>query len=152
MFDLNKLGGGEWFPWQDSKIGEDGEIEWGEPSLDERICFKQITADRFREIRDKYKGKKVNVPVKNPQTRQMEIVVQYEQTLEQEREERRAFWDETIVDWEIKTPIGEAIPCTTDNKYKLITEEPRFIRFANKCLSVLTQVTEAEAKAAEKTH
>jgi len=152
MFDIDKIGQGEWFPFMDSKINETGDVEWlpVDTSSDERICFKQIGPDRYREIHDKYKGKKLNIPVENKSTRAMEVVPQYEQTAAQEKAERMEFWDETIVDWNIKTPNGSLISCTAENKYKLINGEPRFVRFANKCLQLLSGAKEAEAKLQEK--
>jgi hypothetical protein len=151
-FDIDKIGTGEWFPFMDSKINENGEVEWLPVDLesDEKICFKQLSPDRYREIHEKYKGKKTNVPVQNVQSRAMEIVPQYEQTPAQEKAERMEFWDEQIVDWNIKTPSGDAIPCTAENKYKLITGEPRFLRYANKCLQLMISGKDEEVKKQEK--
>lgn len=152
MFDIEKIGTGEWFPFMDSKIDENGEVEWlpVDTDSDERVCFKQINPDRYREIKEKHKGKKINVPVQNIQSRAMEVVSQYEQTPAQEKAERMDFWDEHIVDWNIKNPSGTPIPCNAENKYKLITGEPRFVRYANKCLQIMSGVKEAEAKSQEK--
>lgn len=152
-FDIDKIGSGEWFPFMDSRINPDtGEVEWLpiDPESDERVCFRQISPDRFREIRDRYKGKRINVPVQNPTTRAMEVVQVHEQTPEQEKHERMSFWDETIVDWDIKTPKGDPIPCTRENKYKLVTGEPRFLRYANRCLQLMAGAKEESERVAEK--
>jgi len=152
-FDIEKIGSGEWFPFMDSKVNiETGEVEWlpVDPESDEKICFMQISLDRWREIRDKHKGKKINVPVQNPTTRGMEVVVQNEQTLAQEKAERMDVWDTQIVDWNIKTPQGKPIPCTAENKYKLITGAPNFLRYANKCLQLMTGTEEDAKKELEK--
>lgn len=152
-FDIEKIGQGEWFPFMDSKINtETGEVEWlpVDPESDEKICFKQLNPDKWREIRDKYKGKKTNVPVQNPTSRAMEVVPQYEQTAAQEKGERMEFWDAQIVDWNIKTPKGELIPCTAETKYKLITGAPNFLRYANKCLQLMAGAKEEGKKELEK--
>jgi hypothetical protein len=147
-FDIEKIGSGEWFPFMDSKIGENGEVEWlpVDPECDEKVCFRQLGPDRYREIHDKYKGKKTNIPVQNPTSRGMEVVPQYEQTPAQEKAERMAFWDEQIVDWNITTPDGKPIPCTAETKYKLITGESRFLRYANKCIQLMSGTKTDEDK------
>jgi hypothetical protein len=147
-FDIDKIGSGEWFPFMDSKISENGEVEWlpVDPECGEKVCFRQLGPDRYREIHDKYKGKKTNIPVKDPDTREMKVVGQYEQTPAQEKGERMECWDEQIVDWNITTPDGKAIPCTAENKYKLIVGEPRFLRYANKCIHMMSGVKADEEK------
>ena len=145
-FDIDKIGAGEWFPFRDSRIDENGEVEWLPVESDEKVCFKQVSPDRFREINDKYKGKKINHMAQNPATRSMELVVEYEQSPAQEKASRMEFWDEAIVDWDIKTPDGEQIPCNAENKYKLVTGDQRFLRYANKCLQLISGVKEDEEK------
>lgn len=151
MFDLEKLGVGEWFPYQESIVHkEDGRIEWLDVDLtnDEKICFKQPDAETMRLMRDKYKGKKVNNPVRNPETRAMEIVTTYEQTSEQEKAQSMDFWDAAITDWTIKNPkTKQVIPCTKENKYKLITMVPAFVRFCNRSLEILSGTKIEQEKA-----
>jgi hypothetical protein len=155
-FDLEKIGVGEWFPYQDSVIDDKGEIEWRPVEYDEdgkpieSVCFRQVDPDEHRVIRDKYKGKKINIPVKDPDTRQMGIVPQYEQTPEQEKAERMEFWDKTIVDWDLKDPKGQPIPCTAENKYKLFKGHMPFLRFCNRSLQILSNAKVEGEKAAEK--
>jgi hypothetical protein len=154
MFDLEKLGAGEWFPYQDSVIHEStGEVEWLEHDTeeDEQVCLKQPDAELMRLTRDKYKGKKVNNPVLNPKSKAMEIVTTYEQTSEQEKAQSMAFWDAAIVDWTIKSPTTqEKIPLTAENKYKLVTMVPAFLRFCNRSLEILSGTKLENEKAAEK--
>jgi len=151
-FDIDKIGQGEWFPFMDSKVGENGEIEWlpVDPNEEERVCFRQMDPDRYRLIKDKYRGKKIIVPMQNPTTKAMDFGKDYEQTPEQEKGERMEFWDESIIAWNIKLPDGSPIPCTAENKYKLVTGEQRFLRYANKCLMILSGSQESEKKALEK--
>ena len=157
MFDLEKLGIGEWFPYQDSVVHKnpDGtirEIEWID--LDEndaeRICLKQPDPETMRIVREKNKGKKINLFVKDPDTRQMVAVSAIDQTSEQEKEQSMAFWDEAIEDWEIRNSKKELIPCTKENKYKLITMVPAFLRFCNDRLERLSGIKSENEKAAEK--
>lgn len=153
MFDLAKLGVGEWFPYQDSVVNkETGLVEWlpSNPDSDEKVCFKQPDADTFRAIKEKYKGKKVNNPVRNPDTRAMELVVTYEQTPAQEKGQSMEFWDAAIVDWTIKDQDGKIIPATAENKYKLVTMLPAFLRFCNRCMELLSGAKIEGAKASEK--
>jgi hypothetical protein len=151
MFDISKLGIGEWFPYQESKVDkETGEVTWGEPSATEKICFRRMDPDRNREIGEKFKGKKINNFVHNPTSRKMELVVSYEQTPDQEKAERMAFWDEIISDWNITDPAGKAIPPTAENKYLLIKGSMEFLRFANHCLEVLSGAMVEKAAASEK--
>lgn len=146
-FDIEKIGGGEWFPFMDSRINETGGVEWlpVDPESTERVCFRQLSPDRFRELQNKHKGKKINIPVMNTLSKAMEVIVQYEQTPAQEKAQSVEFWDEAITDWEIDTPAGVPIPCTSENKYKLVMGDARFLRYANKCLKLLSgNVEEAE--------
>ena len=154
MFDLEKLGVGEWFPYQESVVDkETGKVEWLEHDTvaDEKICLRQPDAETMRLMRDKYKGKKVNNPVKDHETRQMVIVPTYDQTSEQEREQSMEFWDAAITDWTIKNPKTKVvIPCTKENKYKLITMVPAFVRFCNRSLEILSGTKVEKEKIAEK--
>lgn len=153
-FDIQKIGEGEWFPFLDSKINiETGEVEWLPVDLesDEKICFQIISPDKFREIQDRHRGKKINTPVLNTLSKAMEIIVSYEQTPVQEKAERMEFWDNAITDWNIKDSRNSSpIPCTAENKYKLITGDQRFLRYANKCLQLLSGAKEDTEKKSEK--
>ena len=158
MFDLEKLGVGEWFPYQDSVVHKnpDGtvrEIEWLEhdKEADEWVCLRQPDSEKMRLVRDKHKGKKINLFAKDPDTRQMVVASTMEQTSEQEKAQSMAFWDEAIEDWKIKSPkTKELIPLTVENKYKLITMVPAFLRFCNDRLERLSGIKVEQAKAAEK--
>jgi hypothetical protein len=143
MFDLSKLGVGEWFPYQDSKVDpQTGEVEWSpvDPNSKERVCFKQPDPDETRLRQEKYRGKKINVPVLNTVSRAMELVPTYEQTPEQEKAERMDFWDDAIPTWEIFDPHGKLIPCTKENKYKIIKGSMPFLRFCNHSLQILAGI------------
>ena len=157
MFDIESLGVGVWFPYQDSVVHKnpDGtikEVEWldYDEKNAERVCLRQPDPEKMRLARDKYKGKKNNLFVKDPDTRQMVVVPSVEQTSEQEKEQSMAFWDEAIEDWEIRNSKKELIPCTKENKYKLITMVPAFVRFCNDRLERLAGIKIETQKASEK--
>lgn len=153
MFNLSKLGVGEYFPYQGSIINkETGKVEWEpiNPDSDEKVCFRQPDPDQMRAMRDKYKGKKINNPVKDPETRQMIIIHTYEQTSEEERAQNVEFWDKAIVDWTIKDETGKVIPLTAENKYTLVTMVPAFLRFCNRSMEILSGAMIENEKAAEK--
>ena len=152
-FNINRINTGEWFLFQDSEVDpETGIITWFpvEQGSDEKVCFKQIDPERMREIKDKYKGKKINTPMLNTLSKTMELVVTYEQTAEQEKGERMEFWNEAIVDWNITDPAGNKIECSSENKYLLIKGDMRFLRFANRCLQLLSGMKQEDEKKQEK--
>ena len=64
--------------------------------------------------------------------------------------ERMAFWDEIISDWNITDPQGKAIPLTAENKYLLIKGSMEFLRFANRCLEILSGAMVENKEASEK--
>jgi len=153
MFDLSKLGKGEWFPYQDSKVNpQTGEIEWLpiDSKSKDRVCFKQIDPDEMIVRQEKYRGTRINNPVLNTATRQMEIIITYEQTPEQKKDERMDFWDAVIPEWELYDSQEKLIPCTAENKYKLVKGHAAFLRFCNRSLELLSSIKNENAKAAEK--
>ncbi len=152
-FDIAKIGAGEWFPFQESEVDlETGTIKWSppDPTSEEKVCFRQVHPDALRAMNDKYRGKKINTPVLNTLSKAMEIVVTYEPTPGQEKDGRIAFWDEAIQNWMIKDKQGADIPGTAENKYLLITGDMRFLRYANRCLQLLSGIVQDTARAAEK--
>lgn len=154
MFDLSKLGKGEWFPYQDSSTDkETGKVVFQppDPKSDERVCFKQPTAEFMRALQHKYRGKKINNPVHNPVAKAMEIVVTYDpQTPEQEAAQSREFWNEVIQDWTIKDENGSVIECTAENKYRLVTMVPAFLRFCNNSIELLSGANAEKLQVSEK--
>lgn len=153
-FDFSTIGNGEWFVYQDSVVDpETGDVTWldSDPATDEKVCFRALNPDKFREIKDKYRGKKVNAPVLNTLSKAMEVIATYDQTPAQEKAERMDFWDNAIVDWTIiDTRTKEIIPCTAENKYLMITGIMAFLRFSNRCLQILSGTAIEAEKAKEK--
>lgn len=144
-FDLEKSG--EWFTFFESEITQNGETKYHPPIADAgRVCFRISDTEAIEQIYAKTR-KKTSEFVLNPKTRQMEKVKSYDQTPEQERVEREMIWDYAIVAWEnILDANGKDIPCTLENKMKLMNI-PQFARFAGRCLQIVTGATEAEAEA-----
>lgn len=154
MFNMSKLGTGEWFPYQASSVNiESGELTWlpPDPDLDEKVCFKQPATDFMRALIKKYRGKRVNTPVLNPSNKAMEMITTYEdQTAEDEKNYMLEFWDEVITDWTIKDEHKKIIPATAENKYLLLTSEPAFLRYCNRCVALLSGSKIEREKTAEK--
>lgn len=154
MFNLSKLGIGEWFPYQESSVDfQTGEIVWQspDPAADEKICIKKPDAKFMRELDQKYRAKKINTPVLNTATRHMEIVETHEPlSVDQEEARTKEFWNAIIQDWTIKDEKGAVIEPTPENKYALITGDTGFLRFCNRCLEMLSGVKIEKEKAAEK--
>jgi hypothetical protein len=155
MFDISSLGVGEWFPYQDSSVdAETGVVTWfpHDTEADEKICLKQPSPEFMRAWMKKYMGKSVNHPVLNTRSKAMEIVVLHEDlTPKEEKQKQMEFWDEAIVDWTFKDPrTKEIIPVTVENKYKLVTMVPAFVRFCNHYLEILSGANIKRAAALEK--
>lgn len=154
MFNLSKLGIGEWFPYQGSSVDfQTGEIVWNSPDAagEEKICVKKPEAKFMRELDQKYRARKINTPVLNPSTRHMEMIETYEPlTADQEESRTREFWNEVIQDWTIKDESGKPIEATPENKYALISGDAGFLRFCNRCLEMLSGVKIEKEQAAEK--
>ena len=143
-FDLKGMEEGVWFPFQDSRVDDSGEVEWLEFDTTEEVCFKKIDPDQLQEIEEKNRGKKKVTPVLNKLTRQMELVTTFEQSAKDKINDSKDFWNCAIVDWKISDLEGKAIECNKENKYKLVKGSGKFLRFANRCME---QLGELEVKA-----
>ncbi len=148
-FDLS-TGTGEWFKFFGSEIKPDGDVKYLDPEKgDGRVCLRIADSETLEIIRAETK-KKVVEHVYNPKTRQMERIPYYEQTPEQEKKERSMIWDHAIQAWEgILDSKGQEIPCTTENKLKLM-ENPQFARFVGRCLQLISGATAEAEKIQEK--
>lgn len=142
LFDIN-TGAGEWFPFFGSRIKQDGEIEYFDPEPGAgSVCLRIADPDVWEKIQSETR-KKVSENVFNPKTRAMERIVYFDQTPAQERKEREMIWDHAIVGWkDILDANGKQIPCTLENKMKLINN-PQFGRFVGRCLQLIGEAKEA---------
>jgi hypothetical protein len=149
-FDLSNEAQGEWFSFFGSEIKENGEVRYLDPEEGAgKICLRIADPEVIEKIQAQTRKKSAEFAL-NPRTRQMERVSFYEQTPTQEKKERELIWDHAIVDWkDILDREGEQIPCTLDNKLKLMNN-PQFARFVGRCLQLITganaQTSEAEGK------
>lgn len=145
-FDLDKINDGEWFPYFESKIKEDGNIEYMEPKGTGSVCIRQLDIETLEKIREATSTRKVEY-VHNPKTRAMDRVPYYEQNTDQKKQERLMMWDYAILDWEGEEFMskGEKIPVTPENKLKLMCV-PVFSRFVSHCLEIIDGQKEVEIK------
>ncbi len=136
---------GEWFQFFGSHIDLiTGEVVFDDPSSDARVQVRSIAP--FIEERIS-KRKRVVEHIYNPKTRAMERLSNYEElTFEQLKVERDDTWDYAIIAFENfkDKKTGEAIPCTRENKIKMM-KNPVFDRFIAQCLQIMAS-SGAEAK------
>ena len=149
-FDLSGETQGEWFKFFKSEVKENGEVKYLDPEKKAgKVCLRIASPDAIEGIQAETR-KKVHEFVRNPQTRQMERVVYFDQTAAQEKKERELIWDYAIQDWQnLHDKDGKDIPCTIENKLKLMAV-PQFARFVGRCLQLITgadvELEEVEAK------
>lgn len=137
QFDIENIGG-EWFTFFESEIQPNGEVKY----LDSvegagKVCIRIADPETIEKIESQTR-KKISEFVFNPKTRQMDRVVYFDQTPEQEKKERELIWDFAIVDWkDLLDAENKPIPCTLENKMKLMNN-PRFARFVGRCLQLIS--------------
>ncbi len=146
-FDIDKQTAGEWFPFFGSEVLEDGTIRYFLPNQEAgKFQIRQATVEILDIIKKETQGTRRVDFVPNPKTRQMERVVSFDQTPEQEKKEREMLWDYIIMGWEgIKDGKENEIAVTTENKMKLLNI-PVFMRFLSRCLEILGGQSEATEK------
>lgn len=129
---------GTWFPFQTSTVKPDGEVEFDSPEPDApEFCIRQADADFFKALHKKTR-KKVVEQVWDPKTRRPHRQEYFDQTAEQQEQEIEAIWDHTITDWKgVVDKSGKPIPCTKENKIKLLDRVPAIHRFYQNCLKTL---------------
>lgn len=149
-FDLTQGAKGEWFPFFGSEITPGGETNYLDPEPGAgRVCLRIADADTLTQIHAQTRKRKSEF-VLNPQTRKMERVNYFDQSADQEEKEREMIWDHAIVDWEnILDANGAPIPCTLENKLKLLSI-PVFARFIGRCLQLLGEQNAEKQADAEK--
>jgi hypothetical protein len=150
IFDLDEGNTGEWFTFFESEVKEDGSTVYHKPKKNAgRVCFRVADADTMDGIYEKTRTR-AKEWVHNPKTRAMERWTGFDQTPEQEKLERRLLWDYAIVGWDkLMDKTGKEIPVTIDNKMKLMAI-PAFMRFANRCLQLISGAQEERKEELEK--
>lgn len=149
-FDLSSEQQGEWFSFFRSEVKENGEVTYLDPEEGAgKVCLRIADPIVVEQIQAQTRKKHAEF-VPNPRTRQMERVVYYDQTPQQEKKERELIWDHAIVDWkDILDTKGNQIPCTLENKLKLMGN-PQFARFVGRCLQIITGANQQQSSVIEK--
>lgn len=88
---------------------------------DQKKFFKSAGIKAKREI---YTDKK---------TRNTQILRDFEPSEEEMRKYEEELWDFCIVDWNLVTNKGDRIPCTKENKSKLMFNAPQFAVWIKAC-------------------
>lgn len=125
-FDLENLNPGVFFPFEDSEGGITIRLASGEALNDiDKKCVKKKVEYR--------KGQRYEVVNVNDEKRSTLL------------------WDYVIVDWEGVTDLeGNPIPCTQENKHRLMIGSTRFSNFVSKCVENLAEDIEEIEEELEK--
>ena len=146
-FDFSDEVQGKWFDFFESKENEDGTTTFLDPKEgDGKVCFRRPPPDVLEGIYSQTR-KNVEKIVRDPVSKAMVRIKDYDQTSEQKAREMELFWDYSIQDWEgINDAAGNPAQCTTENKNKVMTRSIRFIRFAGQCMKLLSEVESITAE------
>lgn len=101
--------------------------------VDLRIASDQENKEIFKKAGVKFEKKLVY----NKQDRQMQYLRDLDVSDEKQDKFNEEVWDFSIVDWNLITPNGDKIPCTRENKTKLMRKSPKFASFVGDCLEEL---------------
>lgn len=127
-FNLENLNPGVFFPF------EDDDDEGG-------ITIRLANSDVMRDIDKKTVKKKVQFR----RGQRFEV----DDTDEEKRSDM--IWEYVIVDWKgVFDESGEEIPCTTENKLKLMRESVQFANFVANAIEQLTESTAGYEEELEK--
>ena len=150
-FDLSGETQGVWFKFFNSEMGENGELTYLDPKEGAgEVCIRAMDSDLARELEART-SKTVEKFVLNPKTRAMERVQYKEQTPDQKREENDGTWDYVIQDWRgILDMNGDEIPCTSENKKRIMKKSLQFLWFVARCIQLVTRSNVDTAEGAEK--
>lgn len=148
IFNLDEIAG-DWFEFFESTIDiKTGDITYDEPkSGTGRVCIRDMGPFWRERLRNR---KKKGEFVRNPSTRAMERVEYYDQTAEEEAQERENAFDYAITDFEnFFDAKGKPIKCTKENKIKLLAI-PVFDRFVARCFELQQNATKIQTEVMEK--
>jgi len=128
-FDLDNLNPGVFFPFEDDDDEKGGvEIRVANAGTME-IINKETTKKKVEWRRNQR--------------------VEYDVVDEDKRS--RMLWDYVIISWKnVDDNNGNPIPCTTENKIKLMKESPIFSGFVGNCIDTLTAESETRDEELEK--
>lgn len=141
-FDIENLNPGEWFEYPgDTKLPERVKIR-----LPDAKTIKDVDAATLKKEVEHVQPRKKSGKIDRRQQLQR---IEYE-VCKDEDEREKLLIDEIITDWEIKTPDGDDIPCTTENKIKMMYGSVEFNNFVNDKLEYLTDTKAGHDKGEEK--
>ena len=128
---------GSWFTFFNSRMRDDGDIDYDEPEEGAgRFCLRSMNP-----FVEEFYAKRKNEAefVLNKKTRAMERVTYSKDLTHVERKKfQEEMWDYVIINWEnLLDKSGNSIPCTKENKVKLMSI-PVIDRFVAKCLKTLS--------------
>lgn len=141
-FDIHNLNPGEWFEYP----GETDPSERVKVRLPEQETVKRIDAETIKKEVEHVQPRKKSGKIDRRQGLQR---IEYEVVFDEQKREELLI-DHIITDWEIKTPDGEDIPCTKENKIKMMFGSVEFNNFVNECLEILGGEKEQNDRNSEK--
>jgi len=144
-FDLENLNPSAWFTVPDEKTGE---------PTHEKLCLRLPSVDLMDRINKETTKKTVEYrhPLKEngrPDLRKPLQRIEFEEVIDPNKR-TNMLWDHIIVDWEIYTPQGERIPCTTENKVLMMKGSSRFASLVNEYMDEMQKAEEEHKKDLEK--
>lgn len=124
--DFNTLDAPVRFYWPEDPEGK----EW----IELRLLDRHETTSLFKKANIKQTAEfKVN-----PQTKQLERVTYLESDLEKDIAFSDLMLDATITNWNFIKPDGEAIPCTKENKIKIVNA-PHIRTWIDDCIATMKE-------------
>lgn len=109
------------FDWPEDQSGE--WIELRLPSeADKKTFFEKAGVKEKVEYRTDKK------------TRMIQRITFFDSTPEQRDQYDEELWDFMIANWNMITPSDDHIPCTRENKVKLMRRSPRFRTWIDSCI------------------
>ena len=141
-FDIDNLNPGEWFEYPgDAVPPERVKLRLPDGETMKRIDKETVTAE-VEHVQPRKKNGKID-------RRQPLQRIAYDK-IKDETKREELMTDHVIADWEIKTPDGKDIPCTLENKIKMMQGSVEFNVFINEKLEVLGTEKDQRDKDQEK--
>lgn len=122
IIDIENLNPGTWFDFDEDKPEKGA------------ICVRHLSPEKADDFSEECTTKKRKFHKGRP----------YETSDFDKKKYDGKFWDYIIVDWKnLKDKDGTEIPCTAENKYKLVKKSPFFVNLVNNAIDKL-EAAEAE--------
>lgn len=107
---------------------------WFGDAPGKRVCLRLCSPEEIENMREECTATKKEAVV-NPLSRKMEFA---DSSSFDEGKFKQLLEQHSIVDWDLTDVKGQAIPCTDENKNKLMGFLP-FAKFINECLKELAE-------------